>query len=156
MQPLYVTGFLITLKWLIVTSQLLMWSCLMGLQMFSLLENFWKFTIQILQSCVGLNTLFPYFSMMFPKYQLSIRWFQLIRQYITCLAPEYITNLILYSNQNHINFTIGTLDYSVVMIPGWMVISLECTEICVCENNFLPHFLQLNSTLWKLTKNFPK
>ena len=26
-----------------------------------------KFTIQRLQSCVGLNTLFPYFSMMFPK-----------------------------------------------------------------------------------------
>ena len=28
------------------------------------------------------------------------------------------------------DFTIGTLDYSVELIPGWLVISLECTEIC--------------------------
>ena len=42
---------------------------------------------------------------------------------------EYITKLILYSNQNHMSFTIGTLDYSVEMVPGWLGISLECTEI---------------------------
>ena len=39
----------------------------------------------------------------------------------------YITNLILYSNQNNINFTIGTLVYSVAMIPGCTVIYFECT-----------------------------
>ena len=42
----------------------------------------------------------------------------------------YFTNLILYSNQNHMIFTIVTLDYSVVMITEWLVISLECTEVC--------------------------
>ena len=105
---------------------------------------------------MGLNTLFSYFSMMFSKYQLSIRWLQLVRQYITCLDLEYITNLILYSNQNHMSFTIGTLDYSVEMIPGWLGISLECTDICAQEKHFLPQFLQLNSALWHWTQNFPK
>ena len=124
--------------------------------MFSLLLNCWKFTIQRLQSCVVLNTLFPYFSMMFPKSHVSIRWLQLIRKYITYLVLEYITSLILYSNQNHMIFTIGTLDYSVEMIPGWLVISLECTYICSWEKHFLPKFLQLNSTLWHLTQNFSK
>ena len=38
-------------------------------------------------------------------------------QYITYLVLEYITNLILYSNQNLMNFTIGTLVYHVVMLP---------------------------------------
>ena len=42
----------------------------------------------------------------------------------------YHKHHILYSNQNHTSFTIGTLDYSVEMIPGWLVISLECTDIC--------------------------
>ena len=28
------------------------------------------------------------------------------------------------------NFTIGTLVYSVAMIPGRLAISLECTDIC--------------------------
>ena len=51
-------------------------------------------------------------------------------QYITYLVLEYITNLILYSNQNHMSFTIETLDCSVEMISGWLVISLECTYIC--------------------------
>ena len=46
------------------------------------------------------------------------------------LFLEYIKNLIIYSNQNHMIFAIGILIYSVAMIPGWMVISLECTEIC--------------------------
>ena len=46
------------------------------------------------------------------------------------MVPVYITNLILYSNQNYMNFTIGTLVYSVEMIPGWLGISLECTDIC--------------------------
>ena len=59
------------------------------------------------------HTVSIYFPIMFPKYQLSIILLQLISQYITCLALEYITNLILYSNQNNMSFTIGTLDYSV-------------------------------------------
>ena len=81
---------MITLKELILKSQLQMLSCLMELQMFSLLVNCWKFTIQRLHSRVGLNIRFPYFSMIFTKSQLPIRWLQLIRQYITCLALEYI------------------------------------------------------------------
>ena len=92
---------------------------------------------------------------MFPKSQLSIRWFQIIRQYITCLALEYITNLIIYSNQNNMGFTIGTLDYSVGMIPGWLVISLECTYICAWEKHLLPKFLLINSTLCQWTQNSP-
>ena len=54
-------------------------------------------------------------------------------------------------------FTIGTLDYSVEMIPVWLVISLECTAICAREKHFLPKFLSaefntmaLNSKLSKL------
>ena len=30
----------------------------------------------------------------------------------------YITNLMIYSNQDHMSFTIDTLVYSVSMIPG--------------------------------------
>ena len=144
MEPLYVIDFLSTFKELILTSQLQMLSCLMELQMFSLLVNCWKFTIQRLQSCMGLNTLFPYFSMMFPKSQLSIRTLQLISKYLTYLVLEYITNLILYSNQKNMSFTIGTLDYSVEMIPGWLVISLKFTEICAWEKHLLPQYFQLN------------
>ena len=55
---------------LILTSQLQMLSGLMELQMFSLLVNCLMVTIQIFQLCVGLNTLYRYFSMMFPKFQL--------------------------------------------------------------------------------------
>ena len=122
--------------------------------MFRLLVNCRKFTIQRLQLWMGLNTLYPYFSMIFPKSQLWIRWLQVIRQYITYLVLAYITNLILYSNKNHMSFTIGTLDYSVAMIPEWMVILLECTYICALEKHFLPQFLLLNSTLWHWTQNF--
>ena len=50
-------------------------------------------------------------------------------QYITYLVLLYITKLILYSNKNHMNFKIGTLVYLAEMIPGWLDISLECTEI---------------------------
>ena len=82
---------------------------LMELQMFSLLLNCWTFTIQRFHSYMGLNTLYPYFSMMFTKSQLWIRWLQLIRQYITHLVLEYITNLILYSNQNHMSFEFNTM-----------------------------------------------
>ena len=156
MEPLYVIDFLITLKGLILTSQLQKLSSLMEPQMYSLLVNCWTITIQRLQSWVGLNTLFTYFSMMFPKSQLRIRWLEIIRQYITYLVLEYTTNLILYSNPNHMSFITGTLDYSVEMIPEWLDILLECTEICAWEKQFLPEFLQLNSTLWHLTQNFPK
>ena len=34
------------------------------------------------------------------------------------------------------NFKIGTLVYSVSMIPGLMVISLECTDKCARERKF--------------------
>ena len=137
-------------------SQLQMLSCLMKLQMFSLLVNCWKFTIQRFQLCVGFNALNPYFSMMFPKSQLWVRWLQPISQYITYLVLAYIMNLILYSNQNHISFTIVTLDYSVAMILEWLVISFESTEIFVLEKHFLPQFFKLNSKLWHWTQNFPK
>ena len=35
------------------------------------------------------------------------------------------------------NFSIGTLVYSVEMIPGCLVISLECTDICALEKSLL-------------------
>ena len=46
------------------------------------------------------------------------------------LVLEYTTNLILYSNLNHMSFITGTLDNSVAMIPEWLDILLECTDIC--------------------------
>ena len=156
MEPLYVIYFFSTWEKLTLTSQLQMLSCLMELQMFSLPVNFWKITIQRFQLCVGFKTLYPRFSMMFLKSQLWIRWLHLIRKYITYLVLAYITNLILYSNQNHMSFTIRTLDYSVAMIPEWLVISLECTDICALERHFLPQSLRMNSTLCQLNQNFPK
>ena len=93
---------------------------------------------------------------MFPKYQLWIKWLHLIRKFTTCLVLVYITNLILYSNQNHMNFTIGTLVYSVEMIPGWLVISLECTDICSWEKQFFPQCLLSNSTLCHWSKSSQK
>ena len=84
-----------------------MLSCLMKLQAYSLLMNWWKFILQRFQLCVGLNTLYPYFSIKFPKSQLWIRWLRLIRQYTTYLFLAYITNLIIYSNYHNTNFIIG-------------------------------------------------
>ena len=141
---------------MILISQSQMLSCLMELQTYSLLSNCWKLIIQMFQFCMGLNTLYSYFSIMSPKSQLWIRWLQLIGQYTNYLVLGYITNLILYSNQNHMNFTIGTLVYSAAIITEWMFVSLECTEICAWENHFLPHFLQLNSTLCHWTQKSPK
>ena len=106
-----------------------------------------KITIQIFQLYMELNTLYLYFSMMFPKSQFWIRWLQIIKQYTTYLVLVYITNLILYSNPNNVNFKIVRMVYSVAMLQGWLVISLECTETRAWEKHFLPHFLLLNSTL---------
>ena len=35
------------------------------------------------------------------------------------------------------SFKIGSLNYSVEMIPGWLVISLECTEICASRKSLI-------------------
>ena len=72
------TRFLEHIK-LIFISQSQMLLCLMDLWTYILIVNFWKFIIQMFQFCVDWNTLYPYFSMMFPKPQLRIRLFQLIR-----------------------------------------------------------------------------
>ena len=133
-----------------------MLSYLMELQTFILLANCLKFTVQRFQLCVGFNTLYTFFKIMFPKYQLWIRWLQIIRQYTTYLVLAYITKLVIYSNKNHTSFTIGKLDYSVEMTPEGLVISLECAGICAWENNFLPQFLQLNTTLCHWNQNFTK
>ena len=146
--------FLEPIRKIIFTSQLQMFSCLMKLQMFSLLVNCWKSTIQRFQLCVGLNTLYPYFSMTFPKPQLWIRWLQIIRKYITYLVLAYITNLIIYLNQNHMSFTIETLDYSVAMIPEWLIFSLECTEICALENDFCHSLFSLIQNYGSELKTF--
>ena len=113
--------------------------CLMELRTYRLLVNSWKLMIQKFQLLMGLKTLCPNFSKMLTKPQLWIRWLQLIWQYTNCLVLVYITNLILYSNQNNMNFTIGTLVYSMEMIRGWLLISLEYTDNCAWENNFSPH-----------------
>ena len=94
--------------------------------------------------------------LMFPKFQLWIRWLQIIRQYTNYLVLAYITDLVIYSNQDHMSFTIGILVYLVSMIPEWLVVSLECTGICAWEKHFLPHFLHMNSTLCHWTQNSPK
>ena len=156
MEVLYVIDFLITLEKLILGSQSHILSYLIEIQMYSLLVKCWKSVIQRFQLCMGLNTLYPYFSVMFPKSQLWIRCLQLIRQYTTYLVLAYITNIILYLNQNKMDFTIGTLVCSVSMIPGWMVIIMECTDIFAWEKHFSPQFLLLNSTLFHWTKNSPK
>ena len=44
----------------------------------------------------------------------------------------------VYSNQNHMSFTIGTLDYSVEIIPGWLVISSHA-QISVHSNEITSH-----------------
>ena len=128
----------------------------MELWTYSLVVNFWKFIIQIFQLCVELNTLYLYSSMIFPKHQLQIRRLQLIMKYKTYLVLEYIPNLILYSSQNRMNFTIGKLVYSAELIPLWLLISLERTETCAWEKHFLPQFLLQNSTLWNSTKKNSK
>ena len=57
--------------------------------------------------------------------------------------PHYIFKSKSYEFHNrNIGLFIGN------DIPKWLVISLECTDICALEKNFLPHFLQLNSTLF--------
>ena len=150
------TRFLEHMQKLILISQSQMLFCFIELQMDILAVKFLKFIIQIFQLCVEFNTLYIYFSMMFPKSHLWIRWLHLIMQYTTYFIMVYITNLIIYSNQNHINFTIGTLVYSVAMIQGWLVIVLEFTEICAWEKHFLPRFLLLNSTLCHSIQNIPK
>ena len=61
----------------------------------------------------------------------------LIIQYKTYLVMAYTTNLILYSNINHMNFTKVTLVYSVAKISGWIDISSECTDkITSCHSFF--------------------
>ena len=141
---------------MIFISQSQMLSCLMELWTYSLLANFWKFIIQRFQLCMEFNTLYLYFSMMFLKSYLWIIRLKLIRQYKNYLFLVYITNLILYSGQNNMNFTIGKLVYSVEMIPWWLVISLEFTDICAWEKHFLTQFLLLNSALCHWTQNFRK
>ena len=148
MEVLYVLHFLSTFERLILISQSQMVSYLMWLQTFSLLVNCWKFIIQNFHLCVRLNTLYLYFSMMFQKSQLWTRWLNPTRQYSTYLVLEYITNLILYSNQNHMSSTIVTLVYLVATIPEWLFISFEWTDFCTWEKHFLPQFFLLNSTLF--------
>ena len=79
--------------------------------------------------CVVEHTVSSFFDY-FSKPQLWIRRLHLIRQYTTYLVLVYTTKLIIYSNQKYMNFTMGALVYSVEMIPGWMVLSLEYTETC--------------------------
>ena len=129
MEFLYVIYLLSTFKKMILISQSQMLSCLMELQTYILLVNCWKFIIHRFQLCLGLNTLYSYFSMIFTESQLQIRRLQIIRQYTNYLVLKYITNRIIYTNQNHTNIKIGTLVYSVAMISVWLVISLKGTDI---------------------------
>ena len=124
--------------------------------MYILVANIWKFIIQTFQLCVELNTIHLYSLMMLPKSQLLIRWLHIMRQYTTYLVLSYITNLIIYSNQHHMNLKRRTLVYLVSMIPVWLFILLELTEICAWEKHFLPQFLLLNSTLCYSIQNFTK
>ena len=64
------TRFLEHMQKLILISQSQMLFCLIELQMYRLAVNFLKFIIQIFQLCVELNTMYIYFSIMFPKSHL--------------------------------------------------------------------------------------
>ena len=99
------------------------------------------------------HTIF-YLFIMLPKYQLWIRRLQIMRKCTIYLVLAYITNLILYSNQNIMNFTTGTLVYSVAMKPRRLVVLLEYTETRALKKHFLTQFLLMNSSVWASTENF--
>ena len=121
-----------------------------------MLVNCRKFTIQRFQLCVKLNTLYLYFLWCFQISSCESDDYSLLGN-IQHIWFWHISQTLFYiKTKIIIFFAMGTLIYSVAMIPGWLFISLECTEICALERNFLPRFLLLNSTLCHWTKNSPK
>ena len=155
MEPLYVLDLLSTFKKRMLISQSHMLSCFMELRMYNLLVNFLKFIIQRFQLCMELNKLYLYFSRMFPKYQLWIRWLQLIRRYTNLFGsgvyhkPHYILKSESYEFHNS---NIGLFSGNYTRMSGYFIVM----HMCAWEKHFLPQFLLLNSTLRHLTQNSPK
>ena len=138
MEHFSIIDFLSTFLKLIQISKSHMLSCLMELQMHNSAVIYWKCITQSWLLCMVFSILFLFSLMMFQKFHLFPRWFNLTRQYIICLYQEYLIIPIPYSNQNLMNFIIGILAYSVGIIPEWRGILWGCTKTWSSEKYLLP------------------